>query len=61
VKDTQQLALLTMRGHHYGSNWGGNAIAYPMYRDFRDRNEVFWQSCVRRSESSCGPPVATVK
>jgi predicted permease len=41
VKNPQQLVLLTMRGHHYGSNWGGNAISYPMYRDFQDHNEVF--------------------
>jgi hypothetical protein len=26
VKDPQRLVLLTMRGRHYGSNWGGNAI-----------------------------------
>ncbi|PYV17782.1 MAG: multidrug ABC transporter substrate-binding protein [Acidobacteria bacterium] len=41
VKEPQQLALLTMRGEHYGSNWGGNAISYPMYRDFQDHNDVF--------------------
>jgi predicted permease len=41
VKNPQQLILLTMRGHHYGNNWGGNAISYPMYRDFQDHNEVF--------------------
>ena len=41
VKNPQQLVLLTMRGHHYGNNWGGNAISYPMYRDFHDHNEVF--------------------
>ena len=41
VKEPQQLALLTMRGRHYGSNWGGNAISYPMYKDFRDNNQVF--------------------
>ena len=41
VKDPQQLVLLTMRGRHYGSNWGGNAISYPMYQDFRDNNQVF--------------------
>src|SRR5207248_16683 len=41
VKNPQQLVLLTMRGHHYGNNWGGNAISYPMYRDFQDHNEVF--------------------
>ncbi len=41
VKDPQQLVLLTMRGHHYGSNWGGNAISHPMYRDFQDHNQAF--------------------
>ncbi len=41
VKNPQQLLLLTMRGRHYGNNWGGNAISYPMYRDFQDHNEVF--------------------
>ncbi|HSU57963.1 MAG TPA: ABC transporter permease [Bryobacteraceae bacterium] len=41
VKQPQELALLTMRGQHYGSNWGMNAISYPMYRDFRDHNQVF--------------------
>jgi len=41
VKNPQELVLLTMRGHHYGSNWGGNAISHPMFRDFRAHNEVF--------------------
>ena len=41
VKDPQQLVLLTMKGRHYGSNWGGNAISHPMFRDFRDHNQVF--------------------
>ena len=41
VKSPQQLVLLTMRGHHYGSNWGGNAISHPMFRDFQAHNEVF--------------------
>ncbi len=41
VKNAKELTLLTMRGRHYGSNWGGNAISYPMYRDFKDRNSVF--------------------
>ena len=41
VKEPQRLVLLTMRGRHYGNNWGGNAISYPMYRDFQDHNEVF--------------------
>src|SRR5215831_9699821 len=41
VRDPEQLVLLTARGSHYGSNTGGNAISYPMYQDFRDKNEVF--------------------
>jgi len=41
VKNPQQLILLSMKGMHYGSNWGGNAISYPMYSDFRDNNRVF--------------------
>ena len=41
VKNPQELVLLTMRGHHYGSNWGGNAISHLMFRDFRANNDVF--------------------
>ncbi len=41
VKEPQRLVLLTMRGFHYGSNWGANAISYPMYRDFTQHNSVF--------------------
>ena len=32
--------LLTARGDHYGSNWGSNAISYPMYQDFRDHESL---------------------
>jgi hypothetical protein len=35
------LVLLSSVGDHYGSNTGSNAISYPMYQDFRDRNAVF--------------------
>ena len=41
VKNPQQLVMLTMRGHHYGNNWGGNAISHPMFRDFQAHNEAF--------------------
>ena len=41
VKDPQQLVLLWGRGSHYGSNNGPNKLSYPMYLDFRDKNEVF--------------------
>jgi len=41
VKNPQELVLLTSRGQHYGSNNGPNKISYPMYSDFRDKNQVF--------------------
>lgn len=41
VKNPEQLAMLWARGPHYGSNTGSNAMSYPMYCDFRDRNKVF--------------------
>ena len=41
VREPQRLALLSMKGMHYGSNWGGNAISYPMYDDFSKNNAVF--------------------
>src|SRR5229473_3897518 len=41
VKDPHRLVLLTMRGRNYGNNWGGNAISFPMYQDFREHNQVF--------------------
>ena len=41
VKNPQELVLLSMRGFHYGSNWGMNAISYPMYKDFSEHNQVF--------------------
>ena len=41
VKHPEQLVLLRGEGDHYGSNTGPNAISYPMYQDFRDKNSVF--------------------
>jgi predicted permease len=41
VKDPEQLVLLWGRGQHYGSNNGPNKLSYPMYEDFRDKNQVF--------------------
>src|SRR5947209_12730234 len=41
VKDPRELVLLSMKGRHYGSNWGANAISYPMYVDFSQDNDVF--------------------
>jgi putative ABC transport system permease protein len=41
VKNPQELVQLAGRGNHYGSNRGGNALSYPMYKDFRGREDVF--------------------
>lgn len=41
VKNPQELVQMAARGPHNGSNWGMNAMSYPMYRDFRDKAEVF--------------------
>jgi hypothetical protein len=41
VSHPEELVLFTARGQHYGSNTGANAISYPMYQDFRDKNQVF--------------------
>ena len=47
VKDPQQLVLLSMKGFHYGGNWGGNALSFPMYRDFKNNNQVFTEMFCR--------------
>jgi predicted permease len=41
VSHPDQLVLLSAVGHHYGSNTGEHSLSYPMYRDFRDQNQVF--------------------
>ncbi len=41
VKEPDRLVLLSMKGEHYGSNWGMNALSWPMYNDFRHNNSVF--------------------
>jgi predicted permease len=51
VPHPEELVLLTARGNHYGSNSGPNALSYPMYRDFRDRNEVFRGMFCRHAET----------
>ena len=41
VKDPSQLAVMFQQGEHYGSNRGYHVISYPMYRDIREKNQVF--------------------
>src|SRR5215471_442135 len=49
VNHPEQLVLLSARGKHYGSNNGANALSYPMYQDFRDKNQVFSGMFARHS------------
>jgi predicted permease len=41
VRHPEQLVLVAERGIRFGGSWGDNDISYPMYRDFRDGNQVF--------------------
>jgi predicted permease len=41
VKHPEQLVVVAERGILFGGSWGVNDISYPMYRDFRDGNQVF--------------------
>src|SRR5215469_13642295 len=41
VKHPAQLVLVAERGTRFGDSWGDKDISYPMYRDFRDGNQVF--------------------
>jgi predicted permease len=41
VKNPEQLVALWGRGEHYGGNNGRYKLSYPMYCDFRDKNQVF--------------------
>ena len=41
VKHPEQLVLVAERGIRFGDSWGDNDISYPMYRDFRDGNQIF--------------------
>jgi predicted permease len=41
VKHPEQIVLMSAVGHHYGSNSGEHSLSYLMYKDFRDRNQVF--------------------
>ena len=55
VKEPQQLVAIAQRGPHYGGNRGYNAISYPLYKDLRDKTQVFdGIICRRRTGVSLG-------
>jgi predicted permease len=41
VRDPESLVMVASRGSHSGNNRGSNAISYPMFEDYRERNDVF--------------------
>jgi hypothetical protein len=41
VRAPDELVQLREVGQHYGSNTRINALSYPIYEDFRDKNQVF--------------------
>ncbi len=51
VKDPRSLVMVATKGSHSGSNRGPNAISYPMYKDYRERNQVFDGILCRRGET----------
>jgi predicted permease len=51
VEDPESLVMVATRGAHVGSNRGTNMISYPMYKDYRERNEVFEGILCRRAET----------
>jgi predicted permease len=55
IKNPNEIVQLAARGRHYGSNWGMDAMSYPMYRDFRDKGEGLNGVIARKGwESSLG-------
>ena len=68
VKHPEQLVTLWGRGSHYGGNNGQYKLSYPMYVDFRDKNQVFdgmfgsWDTALNlsfdgRTERIAGQPL----
>lgn len=51
VQDPRSLVMIATRGSHSGSNRGRNSLSYPMYKDYRERNQVFDGVLCRRGET----------
>jgi predicted permease len=42
VRNPHELVQVTFTGSRYGNNWGdGSELSYPVYKEFRDNNQVF--------------------
>jgi len=51
VDQPKSLVMVVTRGSHTGSNRGRNVLSYPMYKDYRERNQVFDGVLCRRGET----------
>jgi len=50
VEEPESLVMFKTEGSHYGSNRGPNMQSYPMFRDYRERNDVMTGVFCRRGE-----------
>ena len=50
VQNPEEIVMIATRGAHPGNNRGSNALSYPMFKDYREKNEVFSGVMARRRE-----------
>ena len=50
VREPDSLVFLVTEGKHIGSSWGARKLSYPMFKDFRDQEDVFAGVMCRRGE-----------
>ena len=46
-KTRASLVMVVTHGSHMGNNRGSNTLSYPMFKDYREKNEVFTRRAVR--------------
>ena len=50
IEDPESLVMFKTEGAHFGNNRGANMQSYPMFRDYRERNDVMDGVVCRRGE-----------
>ncbi len=50
VKDPGSLAIVAAEGKYIGSQWGPCVLSYPMFKDFRENEDLFEGVLCRRTE-----------
>jgi len=51
IQNPEEIVQIASSGSHYGNNSGRDMLAYPMYRDLRDKNETLTGMLARREDS----------